>query len=276
MSACPASADDVTRALANTNQRPEELVAVVATHAHADHVGGVPHLPETAAGHLMLPDKDRDYAAGETPRSPGPLDVAEITPVMGDQPFDLGALIEMGQAAGTIGLDATGWKMPIEPKGYLTDGAMLAGVPDWEIIATPGHTDDSTSLYCERTRTLLSGDAVLAVGRRAWCNPEYVDAELSEQTEQRLRALDVEVLLPGHGRAVGRTAGDAGSALVPRTPARRTARPHALPAQTPNTGGCMTEASDQSNRRGLVIGAVRGGGRRRTHRPLPGGQRRQH
>jgi glyoxylase-like metal-dependent hydrolase (beta-lactamase superfamily II) len=198
----PRTAPDVGRELDARGQSLDDLVAVVATHGHADHVAGVPHLDDPAKGRLLLPPKLLDYAAGEAPRSPGPREVAEITPVWRDQRFDVGALIELAQVATEIGFDARGYRMPLDPLGYLDDGSTLPGAPDWQILHTPGHTDDSTSLYCERTRTLLSGDAVLAVDRRGWINPEYVDADLSEQTEKRLRDLDVEVLLPGHGRAV--------------------------------------------------------------------------
>ena len=49
---------------------------------------------------------------------------------------------------------------------------------------------------------LLSGDAVLAVGGRAWFTPELVDPALAAATEERLRPLPVAHLLPGHGRPV--------------------------------------------------------------------------
>ena len=51
---------------------------VVATHAHGDHVGGVPHLHEHGA-QVVMPAKLADYLDGEVPRSPGPAAVAKIT-----------------------------------------------------------------------------------------------------------------------------------------------------------------------------------------------------
>ena len=78
----------------------------------------------------------------------------------------------------------------------------LAGAPDWEVLATPGHTDCSTCLWNAKTRTLLTGDTVLSIHGRAWFNPEYVDAEASARTEAMLRRLPVEHLLPGHGHPV--------------------------------------------------------------------------
>ena len=46
---------------------------------------------------------------------------------------------------------------------------------------------------------LLSGDAVVTLDGRAWFNPEWVDAAASRESEERLRALSVRYLLPGHG-----------------------------------------------------------------------------
>jgi glyoxylase-like metal-dependent hydrolase (beta-lactamase superfamily II) len=70
------------------------------------------------------------------------------------------------------------------------------------VLHTPGHTDDSTSLWNPRTGVLLSGDAVLSVGGRAWFTPELVDRALATASEERLRPLPVRYLLPGHGRPV--------------------------------------------------------------------------
>ena len=67
------------------------------------------------------------------------------------------------------------------------------------MIATPGHTDDSICLYHADSATLLSGDEVLTHDGRAWFNPEWVDRRLHAESEERLRALEVRHLLPGHG-----------------------------------------------------------------------------
>ena len=52
------------------------------------------------------------------------------------------------------------------PLHMSANGDSLPGAPEWEVIATPGHTDDSTSFWNQGTKTLLSGDAVLSVGGR--------------------------------------------------------------------------------------------------------------
>jgi glyoxylase-like metal-dependent hydrolase (beta-lactamase superfamily II) len=78
----------------------------------------------------------------------------------------------------------------------------LPGAPEWQILATPGHTDDSVSLWNPAARTLLSGDAVLTARGRVWHTPETVDPAAAQRTRERLEKLPVAHLLPGHGRAV--------------------------------------------------------------------------
>ena len=124
-----------------------------------------------------------------------------ISPVLRDQPFETAALVDFIRGSRRAGFDGTGaMKCPIPVAGYLSDGDRLPHAPDWVVISTPGHTDDSMSYYNETTKTLLSGDAVLTCRARAWFNPEFVDAHSSARTSARLRELPVDHLYPGHGR----------------------------------------------------------------------------
>lgn len=193
----------VADALHTHGSDPSELGAAVATHGHADHVGGLPTLRDAHGTPVHLPHAIAEMRDGTRAlRPPGPRAVAEILPVMASQPRDLVATKEIAGTMKVIGWDAKGVRLPFEPTSWLTDGDRLPGLPDWEVLNTPGHSDDSTCLYHRPTRTLVSGDAVLSVEGKGWFNPEYVDGRLSAQTEVRLRRLDVEHLLPGHGLVV--------------------------------------------------------------------------
>lgn len=198
----PSQLDLVAAELRRHGSDLADLGAAVATHGHLDHVAGLPAVRAATEADVLLPSSLRTVLGQDVRRSPGPKQIAEILPVLADQPRDLSALRELQPLQGTIGYDSSFADLPFEPTAWLDDGDHLPGRPDWEIIHAPGHTDDATCLYHRPTRTLVSGDSVLSFDGRAWFNPEYVDASRSAETDARLRLLDVDHVLPGHGRVV--------------------------------------------------------------------------
>lgn len=200
----PANAIDAARFITTKLARkPADIAFLAATHGHIDHLSGAPTFLTATAAPLYLPARDADYLAGERPRNPGLRALWQILPVMRDQPFEWTALSGLLRASRQAGYDATGtFRCPDPVAGYLNDGDGLPDAPDWTVISSPGHTDDSTSYYNESARILLSGDAILTCRGQAWFNPEYVDRDASARTSERLRPLRVDHLFPGHGRPI--------------------------------------------------------------------------
>jgi glyoxylase-like metal-dependent hydrolase (beta-lactamase superfamily II) len=70
-----------------------------------------------------------------------------------------------------------------------------------EIIATPGHMPGHISVYVRRHRTLITGDALIAIGGRLRMpNPLYaVDAALARSSVERLAEYDIDTFICYHG-----------------------------------------------------------------------------
>lgn len=199
----PSIGDAVIDGLAAHDIDPSQLRALLCTHAHSDHVGGMPRVLERATTDTYFPARCEGYLAGERPRRFGANDAVRFLPVWAEERFSFRAVREFLQAGTKIGFGGPkDMRLPFTPTGFLADGAMPAGLPGWEVIAAPGHTDDSTCFYHRDSATLLAGDAVATLDGRAWFNPEWVDAGLSVETEERLRSLEVRHLLPGHGKPI--------------------------------------------------------------------------
>jgi len=200
----PGLVDDLVPVLSNLGLAITDLEAIYATHAHSDHVAGIQALAARSGADVHLPVGSRPYFEGQSPRSPSVGAVASIWPALLDQPFDRAGAVGAARGARLAGYGSSGpmrWPTETRP-GFLVEGESLSGAPAWQMIATPGHTDDSVAFWHPQTRTLLSGDAVLSLNGRAWMTSETVDDDAHAKTEMRLRDLAVDHLLPGHGRPV--------------------------------------------------------------------------
>ncbi|WP_370331445.1 MBL fold metallo-hydrolase [Mycolicibacterium hippocampi] len=198
----PGSRDDVAGVLAVLGGT---VTAVVATHGHSDHVAGAPGLVAESTAALHLPAITVGYLDGSLqPRTPSLSKVARIWPTLLSQPLDATALTGFVRGAQIAGYGGAKGMVGQALRGArpLVDGQPLPGVSGWKVLSVPGHTDDSTAFWNAQSATLISGDAVLSAGDRAWFTPETVDDEAATRTEGRLRGLPVEHLLPGHGLPV--------------------------------------------------------------------------
>lgn len=88
-----------------------------------------------------------------------------------------------------------------EPDFFLEEGDLVIDDETFEVIVTPGHTPGEICLYWPEKKVLFSGDVVFreSIGRSDF--PGGDGGKLKESI-QRLAALDVEYLLPGHGEVI--------------------------------------------------------------------------
>ncbi|MBW2120351.1 MAG: MBL fold metallo-hydrolase [Deltaproteobacteria bacterium] len=84
---------------------------------------------------------------------------------------------------------------------HLKEGTLQVGGCLYQVIHTPGHSPGGICIYWPERRVLVTGDLVFyrGVGRTDF--PGGDGKQLMESIE-KVRRLDVEILLPGHGEII--------------------------------------------------------------------------
>jgi glyoxylase-like metal-dependent hydrolase (beta-lactamase superfamily II) len=86
----------------------------------------------------------------------------------------------------------------------LRDGERVSlGDRRFEVLHTPGHSEDSVCLYCADDRVLFSGDTPVQVRTAGGAYPRALTASL-----ERLCSLPVQTIYPGHGDPMTRDAAE--------------------------------------------------------------------
>lgn len=148
-----------------------EVVAVINTHLHIDHVVGNGTLSEKYGAEVLAHDADRPL--GDNLRA---------------QAAEFGLPFKMDNAGVTR---------------YLADGDRIKiGEGELEVIHVPGHSPGGIALYDAKDGFLISGDTLFegSIGRTDLQGGNL--ARLLESVKKRLYTLpDSTVVYPGHGPA---------------------------------------------------------------------------
>ena len=162
-------AGEVPKIIEILNTLGAELVYIYLTHCHADHINGVNELKKEKGGKVLIHRKGRENLENRVP-----------------------VLAEY------IGLP------PIYVKeDSIVDDDDILHVGDLElrVIYTPGHTDDGTSLYCEKEEMLFSGDTLF---KGAWGRVDLPTSDFDSIMNSIIRKLLIlpenTIVYPGHGK----------------------------------------------------------------------------
>ena len=190
----PKSGDDIKKAAAARFGDGNPPKAIILTHAHFDHIGGLIDLLEQwdvlvyahpleipyITGKREYPDPDMSVEGGM---------VAKMSKLFPNEAIDIGNRAQELPADGTV-----------------------PGMPGWRWVHTPGHTEGHVSLFRESDGALIAGDAFIAVKQDSMYKvmtqkleisgpPVYLtpDWEAAEQSVKTLAQLQPRLALTGHG-----------------------------------------------------------------------------
>jgi glyoxylase-like metal-dependent hydrolase (beta-lactamase superfamily II) len=156
---------------------------IILTHQDLDHVGSCYALARQSGAEVLAHDEDAPYIDGRaTP--------IKLTPEALEQRPRMREAYESWQPPR---VDAS---LRDEDRFELAGGVL--------VIATPGHTPGHVSLYLERSRTLIAGDALTSDdGQLNGPNPQATpDMETAWQSVRKLAELDVQNIVCYHGGPV--------------------------------------------------------------------------
>ena len=191
----PGDADDVEASIALTGHRPEDVRAVLVTHAHADHLGSVPRLHAVHGIPAYADPVEVTHAHREH------LEQVTVPEVLAHawRPRVAAWALRALRRGGTRDVRAA-HVLPFPAGGALD----LPGAP--VPVPTHGHTSGHTAFHLPRAGVVLTGDAlVTGPPTSARRGPRLLPEFFSHDTEQAVAALDdlarldADVVLPGHG-----------------------------------------------------------------------------
>ena len=210
------SAEDVVEYVTNTpGMRLKDMLYIVSTHFHIDHVGGIGHLlskcPPTTK--VLFNYMVEDYLNGK--KKPSliknwfvglmPASVASVRYVKRFSHFKFESLtgipLPFMRNIVTLpyGQDRIGYF------GSEGDTRYKLGFDEWEVLATPGHTEDSISFYNGVSGELICGDLILNIkaGGHGSLNRFYWSRKLITDSYNRLcNTIKPQTIYPGHGEII--------------------------------------------------------------------------
>lgn len=178
----PPSGAKILDQVAKLGHPPTAIKRILITHAHPDHVGGLPEIRRHCDAQVMA-------AAAEAPVIRGEIPIPQTPP---HRRRGLARLISLPETR----------LPPVQVDRILEDGELLPEVlGGLQAVATPGHAPGHLAFWHPRHRLLFCGDVIFRLPNlRLPYSFLTVDMDENKRSIAKLAALEPAIVCFGHGR----------------------------------------------------------------------------
>ena len=199
----PGDAGRVEESLRTIGRRPEDVRAVLLTHAHIDHLGGAAHFATRYGTPVYTDAREAAHARREHLEQAGPMDLVTNLWRPALWPW-LGRVVRVGAAKNV--------KIP-SAQPFPAAGALdLPGGP--VPVPTRGHTSGHTAYHLPAAGAVVTGDELVTghavtghIGPHTL--PAFFNHGDPVPALAAIEGLDADLILPGHGDALRRPIAEA-------------------------------------------------------------------